>query len=126
MKTVRALATIPVMALCLVACSDDKSATTATTATTTPATTAGAVQIDVVVGTDDSPTRVEAVPLGSAITLSITDAAAAETYHVHGYDLEQEVAAGETATFSFTADQAGTFEVESHTTETVLVVIEVS
>ena len=37
----------------------------------------------------------------------------------------RQVAEGETATFNFVADQAGTFEVESHVTDDVLLVIEV-
>lgn len=38
--------------------------------------------------------------------------------HVHGYDLEDEAEPGNPATFTFTADIEGRFEVESHTTET--------
>ena len=49
-----------------------------------------------------------------------------ETYHVHGYDLEQKVAAGVEAQFEFTANRAGDFEVESHTTNKVYVVLHVS
>ncbi len=126
MKTVRALAAIPLMTLCLIACSDDKSDTTPTTAPDTTTPPAASVIIDVTVGTDSGEDRIEHVALGTEITLNITDPAENQTYHVHGYDFEQEVAAGHTATFSFTADQAGRFEVESHTTEAVLVVIEVS
>ncbi len=48
------------------------------------------------------------------------------TYHVHGYDLEKKAAAGVEATFEFTADKAGSFEVESHTTDKVLATLQVS
>lgn len=34
--------------------------------------------------------------------------------HVHGYDLEKEVTPGRPAVISFTADQTGLFEVETH------------
>ena len=44
---------------------------------------------------------------------------------MHAIDLEQEVEAGEMATFNFMVDTPGTYEVESHVTEDVLVVIEV-
>ena len=37
----------------------------------------------------------------------------------------KKVAKGVTATFNFKADKPGTYEVESHTTETVMLVIEV-
>ena len=39
--------------------------------------------------------------------------------------LEQKVAKGVEAQFEFTADQKGSFEVESHTTDKVLVVLQV-
>lgn len=127
MTTVRALVAIPLLALTLAACSDDDSGTPApTTATPTTLADGGAILIEVTVGTDSGEERIEQVPLGSYVTLIITDPSAAQTYHLHGYDLEQEVPAGEPASFSFTADQAGTFEVESHETEEVLVVLEVS
>ncbi len=48
------------------------------------------------------------------------------TYHVHGYDLEKKVAAGVEATFEFTADTAGSFEVESHNTDKVLATLQVT
>jgi hypothetical protein len=105
----------------LTACgSDDKPA--ATTAASAP------VVISVVVGTDSSPDRVEKIPLGAQVTLTLTDPNGDEEYHVHGYELGdgEEVAKGEPKVFTFTADKAGTFEVESHKTETVLVQLEVS
>jgi hypothetical protein len=125
---------------------DDKAATTtaapaASAATTTSAATATSsatgptgdaanpapVQIDIMVGTDSGPDRVEHIPLGADVTLSITDPNADEEYHVHGYELGDgvEVPKGQTQVFSFTADKAGRFEVESHATETALVVLDV-
>jgi|RhiMethySRZTD1v2_1073278.scaffolds.fasta_scaffold1036581_3 hypothetical protein len=85
-------------------------------------------EIIVHVGVDDAATvgtRVENVKLGDHVVLRLvsdTD----ETYHVHGYDLEQKVAAGVEAQFEFTADKAGDFEVESHNTDKVYVVLHVS
>ena len=85
-------------------------------------------EIIVHVGVDDAATvgtRVENVKLGDHVVLRLvsdTD----ETYHVHGYDLEQKVAAGVEAQFEFTADKAGNFEVESHNTDKVYVVLHVS
>ncbi|HNJ98776.1 MAG TPA: hypothetical protein PLV13_11660, partial [Ilumatobacteraceae bacterium] len=118
----------PLASLTLLACSDDDSKSSTTAAPTTEASTntAGSITIDVTVGTDSGEDRVENIPLGATVTLNITDPAADQTYHVHDYDFEQEVAAGETATFTFTADKAGTFEVESHVTEEVILVLEVA
>lgn len=154
MRTVRALACIPVALLLLGACGDDSSSsttdspttvatstgpadTTADTAVagadttvaqvTTPETALdGPVQIDVVVGVDSGADRVVKVKVSADITLNITNPNAADEFHVHGVDLEQSVDAGVMATFNFTLDQAGTYEVESHITEDVLLVIEVS
>jgi hypothetical protein len=148
MRNLRALAVVPVASLLFVACGGDKSTTdTAQPAVettvaavadttvaasdtsvddTTPITAIdGPVQIDVMVGVDSSETRVEKVKVGNDVTLNITNPNAADSYHVHVVDLEQDVEKGVTATFNFVADTVGTIEVESHITEKVLVVIEV-
>ncbi len=103
------------------------SPTTPQPTTSQPSTTVaeGPLQIDVLIGTDDSPTRIERARLGSPVTLNITNPDAADEFHLHGYNLEQAVGAGVTSTMNFIADQAGTFEVESHETGTVLVQLEV-
>ena len=41
----------------------------------------------------------------------------ADEVHVHGYDVEEEIPAGGTATLSFPADIEGIFEVELHGSE---------
>ncbi len=137
------------LALGAAACSDDNSSTgtadttvttaaadtTVATSTTLPPSTlppvetpaptapAGPVQIDVVVGVDSGADRTEYVQAGEDVTLNITNPDAADEFHIHGIDLEQAVDAGVMATFNFTADTPGTYEVESHVTEAVLVVI---
>jgi hypothetical protein len=40
-----------------------------------------------------------------------------QEFHLHDYDIEQ---AGTDVTMTFVADQAGTFELESHDTEELL------
>ncbi len=45
--------------------------------------------------------------------------------HVHGFDLEKEMPAGQTVTLKFTADQQGVFEIETHESELVLLQLEV-
>lgn len=94
--------------------------------TTTPSVQSGPVQIDVVIGVDSGEDRVERVTAGSEITLNITNPDADDEFHVHGIDLEQAASKGEMATMNFTLDEPGTYEVESHVTNGVLVVIEVS
>jgi hypothetical protein len=122
----------------LVACSSDSStsdtiAVVTTTETaenansdTTTTISDGSVNIDVVVGKNSGPDRVEEVALGSQVTLNFTNPDADDEYHVHGYDLGGGVTKkGEMKTFTFTADKAGDYEIESHISETVLAVIRV-
>lgn len=155
MRTLRALLVLPALGLALAACGSDADtaaggstdtssnavettvpvqSTTAISSDTTlagvdtttlPSLQEGPVQIDVVVGTDSGPDRVVAVTAGSDITLNITNPNADDEYHVHVIDLEQKAAKGEMATMNFTLDAPGTYEVESHVTEEVLLVIEV-
>jgi hypothetical protein len=85
------------------------------------------VEITVNVGVDDATTlgeRVETVTMGTDVTLRLYSEQP-EEYHVHGFDLEQAVPGGTEASFEFVADRAGRFEVESHDTGRLLLVIEV-
>jgi FtsP/CotA-like multicopper oxidase with cupredoxin domain len=53
---------------------------------------------------------------GQTVRFVVTSDAPDEI-HVHGYDIEREVAPGEPARFSFKADIEGIFEIESHEAE---------
>jgi hypothetical protein len=85
-------------------------------------------EIIVHVGVDDGATtgsRVENVKLGENVILRLVSDSD-EEYHIHGYDLEQKVAAGVEAQFELKADKAGDFDVESHVTDKVYLVLHVS
>ena len=150
MSTSRRWAIIPVVLLVVAACGDDDAsdsadtlapttvAETTTTVTTVPVDTVvdtvvestipptapdGPVQIDVIVGVDSSPDRIETVKVGESVTVNITNPNHHDEYHIHGVDLEQKVDAGVMATFNFVALTPGSFEVESHDTEDVLFVL---
>ena len=123
----------------LAACSSDSSSTDSAVTTIAvdstasmsgdPTTTVsdGRIAIDVTVGENTGEDRVEEIPLGSEVTLNFTNPQADDEYHVHGYDLGGGVTKkGDTKTFTFTADKAGDYEVESHISETVLVILRVS
>lgn len=56
---------------------------------------------------------------GERVNLRITSDAPLE-FHLHGYDLEEEVEPGEPAELSFDATTTGRFEIENHDTESVL------
>jgi len=115
----------------LAACSSDSSTSDTIAVVTTAASTEstigdGSVTIDVVVGENSGPDRVEEVALGSQVTLNFTNNEAEDEYHVHGYDLGGGTTKkGNTKTFTFTADRAGDYEVESHSSEAVLMVLRV-
>ena len=84
-------------------------------------------QVSVTVGLDDDPERIERVPLGATVALTITNPDADDEFHLHGYELGDGVVmpAGQPETFTFVADRAGSFEVESHETGDVLMILEV-
>ncbi|TRZ74708.1 MAG: hypothetical protein D4R95_00025 [Actinobacteria bacterium] len=87
----------------------------------------GSVSINVIVGTDDYETlagdRVIKVALGSAITITLTDANEDQDYHLHVYDVGVEAKKGEPGVISLVLDQIGKFDVESHTTGKTLLVL---
>ena len=144
-------ATLVVASLALTACGSDSKAADTTAAPTTAAgseTTAGEEEeaptvtnapaeaaevtdgtatITVAVGTDDftttGGTRVISVPKGTDVTVELTDPNADQEYHLHGYDVEVAASKGATGKIQFVADQTGSFDVESHDTEQVLLVI---
>jgi guanyl-specific ribonuclease Sa len=103
--------------------------TAAATTTTVPATDAPAEgdAVEIIIDVDDPAQLAKTWPvaLGQTVVLRLLSDTDQE-YHVHGYDIETQAAAGVEATIEFTADQAGDFEVESHTTDTVLGTLQVS
>jgi hypothetical protein len=116
---------------------DDDPATTASpssspptlssSAPTTPSETAFAgteIVVEVSDGKVSPPTHRVKIAKGTAVRLLVTSDVD-EELHVHGYDILQELPAGQQATLDFTADQAGVFEVESEKNGLQLVQLEV-
>ena len=68
-----------------------------------------------------TPDEIE-VEEGDRVKLELTSEEPVEI-HLHGYDVEREVAPGEPATLSFEADLTGRFEIENHESEEVLGVL---
>jgi hypothetical protein len=97
-------------AVSLVACGDDDESSD----TTVAATSADAVVIEV--DADSGTPGTQTVALGTSVSFHIVTATEQE-FHLHDYDIEQ---AGTDVTMTFVADQAGTFELESHDTEELL------
>ncbi len=132
MKTLFRVVTPFVLAVSLGACSSSDSATDTTmpnaASPTNPSNSkmAAPTEISVIVGTDSSPDRIEEVTLGANVQVTLSNPNADDEFHLHGYDLSPgETKMGEVSIISFTADKAGDFEIESHITEDVLVIIRV-
>ena len=85
-----------------------------------PAAATVPVAVRITSGKVDPPVHRVTVPLGARVDLTVTSDVA-DAVHVHGYDFEKTLPAGAPATLSFTADQPGLFEVETHETGLQLV-----
>ena len=132
MKTLFRVVLPIVLVASLGACSSSDSATDTTmpnaASPTNPSNSkmAAPTEISVVVGIDSSPDRIEEVTLGANVQVTLSNPNADDEFHLHGYDLSPgETKMGEVSIISFTADKAGDFEIESHVTEDVLVIIRV-
>jgi heme/copper-type cytochrome/quinol oxidase subunit 2 len=64
------------------------------------------------------------VATGTPVTLVVTSDVADEV-HLHGYDIEKELAPGKPTTLQFTASLTGVFEVELHKANVVLLHLQV-
>ncbi len=123
MKKLVSLATLLTPIVLIASCGSDSPSTT----TNSTIAINSVVELSVIVGVDSAADRVEQIPLGSTVRVQITNPDAADQFHLHGYDIESgEVSAGETAIIEFEATTAGSFEFESHVTEQVLLVLEIS
>ena len=78
--------------------------------------TSGPVTIDLSIanGKITPPATTYNVSLGATVTITITSDAA-DTVHVHGYEIEKEIVAGAKTVITFVADKNGRYEVETHT-----------
>jgi plastocyanin len=85
---------------------------TETTAPAEPAVNRIQIQDGKVVG---GPADIQ-VTKGDQVTI-VVSANAPDDVHLHGYDIEKPVEPGKPATFKFTADIEGIFEIESHKAE---------
>jgi FtsP/CotA-like multicopper oxidase with cupredoxin domain len=103
------------------------STTTSTTTTTgeTPTTLAEATVIHLVGGQPVGGKKQISVKKGDTVRLKVTSDEAGEI-HVHGFDLEAEAAPGKPASFTFTANIEGRFDVESHVGNVQIAEISVS
>ena len=82
------------------------------------------VSVSVQDGEVDPPTQRVEVEQGQQVRLIVTSDVD-DQIHVHGFDVEGELEAGQPTTIEFEADQTGLFEVETHETELLLLQLEI-
>ena len=89
-------------------------------ATTAPAVTVdNDIRVSIVKRKVTPPTGRVEVRKGALVRITVTSDAA-DNLHLHGYDLEVDLPAGQPASVQFRANQSGLFEVETHNTHLVL------
>jgi len=104
--------------------SSDNSVTDETTDTATA--TGNVVEINLVVGENTGPEMKQTVPLGASVRITVTNPNGPDEIHVHGYDISTgEMAKGQEAVIEFVASNAGTFDLESHVSEEIVLVLTV-
>ena len=120
------IAAVLLTALTACSSSSDVALTETIAAESSVVDAAAVIEISVIVGENSGPDRTETVALGSTVRISLLNSASEDDFHLHGYDIVSgEVPAGEEAVIEFVADAAGEFELESHVTGEVLLVITV-
>jgi hypothetical protein len=98
--------------------------TSTTTTTDTPAATPTTIAIVVKKGRPQGGIKRPTIEKGDKVVVVVrTDAG--EEVHLHGYDIEKPVTAGEPVRIPFTANLPGRFELELHHPDALLAVIEV-
>ena len=132
-KVKKAICLLVVAPALLIACSDDGSANETTTSTTVAQSTSSSTSAsttkncEVVVGEGSGEQNTCVVSVGDEVTITAINPNAADEMHLRGYDLTTgDMEAGVSASISFTADEAGEFELESHVTEEVMMMLVVN
>lgn len=117
-------ATVALLAGCSSSSSTD--ITVALETTDTAAVTTAVVEISLIVGENTGADVMQTVPLGSSVRITVVNPDGADEIHVHGYDISTgEMAQGQEAVIEFVASNAGTFDIESHVSEEVVLVLTV-
>jgi uncharacterized lipoprotein YajG len=109
----------------LTSCASSDQEPTTTTETTEQATNAvSVVEISVTVGEDSGADRTASAALGTTVRITLVNDEIDDEFHLHGYDIaSSDIAAGDEAVMEFVADTGGEFELESHVTGEVLLVL---
>ena len=79
-------------------------------------TTDEVVEISVIIGQTSGSAVAYQATLGSTVQIKILNPDADDEFHLHGYELSATSTAGQEAIIEFTADQLGSFDLESNVT----------
>jgi hypothetical protein len=110
----------------LAGCSSSSSSDTTVAMETTDTATGDVVEISLIVGENTGPDMKQTVPLGASVRITVTNPNGADEIHVHGYDISTgEMAKGQEAVIEFVASNAGTFDLESHVSEEIVLILTV-
>ena len=74
------------------------------------------VEISVIIGQTSGSAVAYQAALGSKVQIKILNPDADDEFHLHGYELTATATAGQETMIEFTADQLGSFDLESHKT----------
>jgi hypothetical protein len=116
--------TVALLAGCSSSSASD--ATVASETTDTATATGDVVEIALIVGENTGADVKQTVPLGASVRITVTNPNGPDEIHVHGYDISTgEMAKGQEAVIEFVASNAGTFDIESHVSEEVVLILTV-
>ena len=116
--------TVALLAGCSSSSSSDTTVAIETTDTATA--TGDVVEIALIVGENTGADVKQTVPLGASVRITVTNPNGPDEIHVHGYDISTgEMAKGQEAVIEFVASNAGTFDLESHVSEEVVLILTV-
>jgi hypothetical protein len=73
-------------------------------------------EISVIIGQTSGSAVAYQATLGSKVQIKILNPDADDEFHLHGYELTAIATAGQETMIEFTADQLGSFDLESHNT----------
>ena len=116
-------------AVLLVGCgpssSTDSTAPSGATDTTTVV-SSDVVEINLIVGENTGPEVKQTVPVGSTVRITFVNPNGPDEIHVHGYDLTTgEMTQGQESVIEFVASTTGTFDLESHVSEEIVMILTV-
>ncbi len=83
---------------------------------TVEVTTDEPTEISVIIGQTSGSAVAYQATLGSKVQIKILNPDADDEFHLHGYELTAIATAGQETMIEFTADQLGSFDLESHKT----------